>query len=67
MKSSSIHPQTLRMAQCGLLCAVALIAVIAPWIFYSCRTGHVFVDIVVFDGFCMTLFWLMIVNAAVNG
>ena len=46
-------------------CAVALIAVIAPWIFYSCRTGHVFVDIVVFDGFCMTLFWLMIVNAAV--
>lgn len=26
MKSSSIHPRTLRMAQCGLLCAVALIA-----------------------------------------
>lgn len=41
-----------------------IFAVIAPWMFYACRSGQVFIDIVVFDGFCLTLFWLMIASAA---
>ena len=43
---------------------VAVIAAIAPWIFYCCRVGHVYVDIIIFDGFCLAVFFIMIVNAA---
>lgn len=42
---------------------VWLFAVIAPWLFYCCRIGHVYVDIVLFHGFCQTLLWIMMLSA----
>lgn len=40
-----------------------IFAVMAPWLFYVCRLGHVYIDIVLFDGFCTTLFFLMAISA----
>ena len=42
---------------------VWLFAVIAPWIFYCCRIGHVFIDVVLFHGFCQALLWIMMLSA----
>lgn len=46
-------------------CVVALFAFIAPWIFYSCRVGYVFIDSYTFSGLSMTLFFIMVFNALV--
>ncbi len=45
------------------LCIATCFAAFAPWLYHCCRIGHVFVDMVLFDGFCQILFWLMVLNA----
>lgn len=45
------------------LIAISLLSIFAPVMYYSFRFGWVFVDVALFNGFCMTLFWLMIANA----
>lgn len=42
---------------------ISILSFFAPLIYYSFRFGWIFVDISLFNGFCMTLFWLMIINA----
>lgn len=45
------------------LAVLSCLSVLAPVLMYAYRFGWVFVDIVLFQGFCMTVFWLMIFNA----
>lgn len=40
-----------------------IFAVMAPWLFYVCRLGHVYIDIVLFNGFCTTVFFIMAISA----
>lgn len=40
-----------------------LFAVFSPVFFYAFRLGHVFIDNVIFNGFCLTLLMVMIINA----
>lgn len=47
----------------SVLLTVWMFASVAPWLFYICRTGHVFIDIVLFKGFSSALFALMIASA----
>ncbi len=42
---------------------LSALSVLAPLVYYSFRFGWVYVDQAVFDGFCLTLFCLMMINA----
>ncbi len=46
-----------------IIVAVALIATLAPIIFYAFRIGHVFANALIFNGFSETLLAVMVANA----
>lgn len=45
------------------LAVMSILSMIAPLMYYSFRFGWVYVDNSLFNGFCMTLFWFMVVGA----
>ena len=45
-----------------VMAIMSALSFLAPLMYYAFRFGWVFVDVALFNGFCMTLLWLMIVN-----
>ncbi|MDE7336619.1 MAG: metallophosphoesterase, partial [Clostridia bacterium] len=48
------------------MAVMSALSFLAPLMYFAFRFGWVYVDVALFTGFCMTLFWLMVINVVLG-